>query len=1507
MKRCISLFTCLIFIFSLLTIPCAAEEKEISVLMNETKMEFDVPPMLVNGRTMVPLRSIFEALGAKVYWSGSNETVSGISSDGDRVVISIGSNVATVNDVATDIDAPPIIVNGRTLVPLRFISETFGCEVGWDGATKTVSIKSENEEKNIVDGIWFYTVANFSVSGGWGLEDDDILRGKITQESVEVTNDDAILNLNIEKDGRYKIWCYSKDYATNQPGSRYFNVAVDGVRSPTKFGAHGKEGFNWDEVGTYSLSAGIHTVALQDTSAFYARCRGILVTTDMNFVPSNNFDECLQYKVNDANFDTLASANFPGWAKRTMTDSSSETIENEKIKMVFYEGVGEKGSLVQNEIFLKKDGEWIPVKTRSEDLGVLVMRAESAEIGGYHSRKGGLTGTPWHLSSQTFAGLEEGKITTILEDNYYRTGKAEWLVPQDIQKIDDKTVVLNMTSENVDATLTFTLDDVSYEPKATFNAAAKKSGAYSFSYFTGDEFKDGSFSRVTAPFLYLNKDVPDTALVLAEYTMFTPMISFTFGVGNDAVTKGVAVDPSFVKQRVSYPGESDFGITFRSPTGNVRGQLIAPLFGDEDALLDAGESYTFAYRLLYNDSDWFDNFKHVAQDIYNSKDLRTNYYASLNDAIYNATDLMMDDMYGGWDEKDMAFYNMEAKMVTTQSNPVEMMQKYMLTDNQEILERRAIPSLAYILSRGGMHMKRVEGENSYTSMAPVPLSGTTGFAPSSYVALYQMSQGRTPFLFNHALRMMSTVTDMEGVAAAKVSNEMAPDERYIETIKNDADSYMEDLYSDDFVPNGGFVYSVTIPMVNAFTLAYEATGEQKYLDAAKTAAAYLTTTLWTTGYQNGYADTDYTVDPIETAERSVANDTVDWYYHKDGVKWRIGNPYGVMSGASEAQNKLKEETAPGWIPARVGLGTEHTITPANANAIIMNMWAGTLVRLAKYTGEDYFLSTARNAMIGRFANYAGYYNDRLLLHDKQAEYPYEGPDYNLIYWHHIPVFLGLLEDFLINNIWYRSEGNIEFPSAINSGYAYFVSNQYGFAPGKFYDEEDMWLWLDRGIIQPDSVNVDYITAKKDGVLGLALVNEDDESLTTTITLGDKIPNSETFTETAILYDKDGNKSNVEIVNGKFTVTIPARGIQSVVLHPEVAKPSFAKEYTVSDDFDGTVVQLAYGKAYLLQFNDYNYYAYIYTTKMPTDTKAVEFKYSVNGKNYTKTVDEYPFEMLVKVDSPTSDFKFTVTTIGLNNEKTDLGGGTLTPVRDTELEPYTYGNIKQQEIVSALPEFSAFDMTPKAIGCANSLLRIVVPGAEAPFKNITLNYMAGAKIKTILTLKETNEDLLLESIIVGNEVRSNGDLVLLVEGTKNVPVVDYAKTAILNPVKILPPDASFEDYAVEKTGEITVNPALKDFQPFTVKDERSGETDKFRIIVPVSQFPFEISENLLRGLAVIVKAIPISGGETIEEETVVLGNEMRGGTTILVFDPVGNLKIGKKIYENYKFEITFKGK
>ena len=114
---------------------------EIQVILNNSKLNFDQPPIIINDRTLVPLRAIFEALGATVDWDGNIQTVT--SKKGNTTVtIAIGDNKLYVNNNVTVLDVPAQIVNDRTLVPVRAISEAFGCNVQWVEASKTVIIKS---------------------------------------------------------------------------------------------------------------------------------------------------------------------------------------------------------------------------------------------------------------------------------------------------------------------------------------------------------------------------------------------------------------------------------------------------------------------------------------------------------------------------------------------------------------------------------------------------------------------------------------------------------------------------------------------------------------------------------------------------------------------------------------------------------------------------------------------------------------------------------------------------------------------------------------------------------------------------------------------------------------------------------------------------------------------------------------------------------------------------------------------------------------------------------------------------------------------------------------------------------------------------------------------------------------------------------------------------------------------------------------------------------------------
>lgn len=111
--------------------------RKISVFGRE--IQNDVAPKIVNDRTMLPIRIVAESLGGTVTWNGELQRVT-IQKGADVILITIGADTAYVNGTAVKLDAAAFVENGRTYLPLRFISETLGAQVAWNEAEKTVTI-----------------------------------------------------------------------------------------------------------------------------------------------------------------------------------------------------------------------------------------------------------------------------------------------------------------------------------------------------------------------------------------------------------------------------------------------------------------------------------------------------------------------------------------------------------------------------------------------------------------------------------------------------------------------------------------------------------------------------------------------------------------------------------------------------------------------------------------------------------------------------------------------------------------------------------------------------------------------------------------------------------------------------------------------------------------------------------------------------------------------------------------------------------------------------------------------------------------------------------------------------------------------------------------------------------------------------------------------------------------------------------------------------------------------
>lgn len=154
--------------------------ESISLKIDGTELECEVPPQIIDGRTMVPVRDIFEAVGAEVNWDSDTKTVTGIKGD-TTVEMTVDSRTEFINGEAVEMDAAPVVTEGRTLAPARYVAEAFGCSVEWDAENKVVNIAVEDSDVP---------------------ETDTEATTEVTTEAVTEAADDEYISFFIEKSNK---------------------------------------------------------------------------------------------------------------------------------------------------------------------------------------------------------------------------------------------------------------------------------------------------------------------------------------------------------------------------------------------------------------------------------------------------------------------------------------------------------------------------------------------------------------------------------------------------------------------------------------------------------------------------------------------------------------------------------------------------------------------------------------------------------------------------------------------------------------------------------------------------------------------------------------------------------------------------------------------------------------------------------------------------------------------------------------------------------------------------------------------------------------------------------------------------------------------------------------------------------------------------------------------------------------------------------------------------------
>ncbi len=147
MKKIFFIFLLCILLCLTLFIPSAFAANDISVFLNGEKLDFPIQdPTIVNDRTLVPMRTIFEALGAEVDWIDESKTAIA-KKDSTVIFIPINSQWMQLNEEKIQLDVPAQLINEKTMVPVRAVSEAFWCKVGWIDELRTVTIYTDVADK----------------------------------------------------------------------------------------------------------------------------------------------------------------------------------------------------------------------------------------------------------------------------------------------------------------------------------------------------------------------------------------------------------------------------------------------------------------------------------------------------------------------------------------------------------------------------------------------------------------------------------------------------------------------------------------------------------------------------------------------------------------------------------------------------------------------------------------------------------------------------------------------------------------------------------------------------------------------------------------------------------------------------------------------------------------------------------------------------------------------------------------------------------------------------------------------------------------------------------------------------------------------------------------------------------------------------------------------------------------------------------------------------------------
>lgn len=675
----------------------------------------------------------------------------------------------------------------------------------------------------------------------------------------------------------------------------------------------------------------------------------------------------------------------------------------------------------------------------------------------------------------------------------------------------------------------FSLPQGTEEPFIKYTFTPKKAGWYSVGFSGMPQMNPEDADAVWQPYVWQEKRFPQQSFLSPEDMCSLPSVM----VEKDGVTAGLVAEPADFPYELpsASQGNLKFGVLVRNPEGKAQPMMFAPLLGRQASKLPVNQPFSFQFRVLLFNGRQPDAFRYVAQNMFGFKDYRRNVFYSLNQTIENTVDFAMNDAYSGWNPDLRGFdYSTDVAQTVKVVSGLHPLSVALVTDNESIYQKRGLPMIEFLMSRQRYLFtinKNVTRQNASSVMAGPAME------VSELTALQSFYGGRSPVFRYYAdslsklSRSLNLTTTSRGDAWPNLLAlyRMTGDETLLARCKSGADDYIKNRISTkptDFsaVEQAGQFWTDFAPWWIELLDLYEETKERRYLDAAAEGA-------------NLYVQYVWFYPSIPAKNIVVNNNGVVAYRSHEAL--RDSMPF--MSAPTQS--------VPAWRVSQIGLTPEASNTYGSNPAIFLTHYAAHLLRLSYYTGDDFFRSVARSAVVGRYSNYPGYdINGIFNTVYARADYPlraYNRISYNQVYYNHVWPQIALLVDYLVSDAFVLSKGNVHFPAQFSQGYAYLKSNVYGCKPGGFYGDSSVYLWMPKQVLSVDNEQLNYVTGYGNGKFYVAFLNQSDKPVQAKAVLNpDLVPYKESHRMR--VWAQNGPATPASLPNGTLNVSVAAKGI-----------------------------------------------------------------------------------------------------------------------------------------------------------------------------------------------------------------------------------------------------------------------------------------------------------------------------------------------------------------------------